>query len=62
MIFLAVLIKLIVSIFLGAGLMSLLFYLHVKNFDVDMDQLGSKYSKFVGPILTLIIFGSFLFM
>lgn len=62
MIFLAVLLKFIVSIFLGAGLMSLLFYLHVKNFDVDMDQLGTKYSKFVGPILTLIIFGSFLFM
>jgi len=62
MIFLAVLLKLIVSIFLGAGLMSLLFYLHVKNFDVDMDQLGIKYSKIVGPIMTLIIFGSLLFM
>jgi hypothetical protein len=58
------LLKLIISIFLGVASMSLLLYLHLKTVDLyntDVDKIGRVYSKFIGPILSLLIFAVLLF-
>ncbi len=56
--------KLIISIFLGAASMSLLLYLHLKTVDLyntDVDKIGRVYSKFIGPTISLLIFAVLLF-
>jgi amino acid permease len=56
--------KLIISIFLGAASMSLLLYLHLKTVDLyntDVDKIGRVYSKLIGPTLSLLIFAVLLF-
>ena len=56
--------KLIISIFLGAASMSLLLYLHLQTVDLyntDVDKIGRVYSKLIGPTLSLLIFAALLF-
>ena len=56
--------KLIISIFLGAASMSLLLYLHLQTVDLyntDVDKIGRVYSKLIGPTLSLLIFAVLLF-
>jgi membrane-anchored glycerophosphoryl diester phosphodiesterase (GDPDase) len=58
------LLKLILSFVLGVGSMSLLFYLHLKTvgiYNIDADKVGRVYSRYIGPVLTLLIFALMLF-